>query len=530
MAKDLSNKDGLTEEPRYEEINPIELNYIYFILLNIGMLWVGLFPSVIFGYWFFKTFPFELSFPYLLYLIPLFFILYGFALLSSLIFTKIGIWIVHKRITYPKPGSYPLSLDNPQTHAFILKGNIKNIGRWLYYFFNWKFLRAFWMRRMGVKLGKNVKWGIYVQDEEFTEIGDHTFMAWGTILSSHLMDQHDLTLNKTLIGKNCIFDFPSGAVGATVGDNSYFTPVTGAMKGQICRGNAIYSSVPCKKSGAFSDLTPSDIENIKKKIREKDRINFIKQKNAPIKISTVKLFLMKCIIIIGGIIFGLLFPYLYSLLLRSLYNPTNDLWNVLILALIPFIFLFSIGFFIVGTVLFTKIFLIYYDRKGEIPEGTYELDDPRAKWFKIKYCLRMFGLRLFHNTPFKILDSFAMRFWGNVKLATNVKFEDAIVDPQYLEIGDYTQIAAGARVHTHDIIDNKLYIKTVKIGSNVLIGSYAHLKPGVEIADGSIVAVAAWFRKNRICKNPALWLGKPAFELPLELVTKSARLEGKYVD
>lgn len=530
MSNDYSESAKLNEKKSSEAAKPISISYTYFIILNIGIMWLDLFPSVIFGYWFFKTFPFEFSIPYLLYLIPLFFVLYGLALLTSLILTKVGMWIVHKRITYPEPGSYPLSLDSPQTRAFILKGNIKNFGRWLYYFFNWKFLRAFWMRRMGVKLGKNVKWGIYVQDEEFTEIGDNTFMAWNSILSSHLMDQHDLTINRTIIGKNCIFEHISGAVGATVGDNSYFKHITGAMKGTICRGNAIYDGVPCKKIGNFSDLTPSDIKTAKKKIRELDSTNFIKQKNAPIKVSEFKLFLMKSIIVVAGILFGLLIPILYSLLFRTLYNPTNDLWNLFILALVPFLFLISMGLLIIGTTLLVKIFIMYYDKKGEIPEGTYELDDPRAKWFKIKYCLRMFGLRIFHNTPFKIGDSFAMRFWGHVKLAPNVKLEDAIVDPQYLELGDYTQIAAGARVHTHDIVDNKLYIKTVKIGSNVLIGSYAHIKPGVEIADGSIAAVAAWFRKNRICKNPALWLGKPAFELPLEMVTKSARLEGKYVD
>jgi acetyltransferase-like isoleucine patch superfamily enzyme len=531
MSDKPSDKSLLNgSEENYNEVEPINFNFTFFIALFFLTAWINLFPSVLFGYWFFKTFPFQFSFPYLLYLIPLFFILYGIALLWSLITTKIGIWIVHKRITYPKQGSYPLSMDNPQTRAFIIKGNIKGIGRWLYYFFNLKFIRAFWMRQMGVKIGKNVKWGIYVQDEEFIEIGDNAFMAWNTILSGHLMDQHDLTINKTVIGKNCIFEHISGSVGGIVGDNSYFTHITGAMKGQICRGNAIYNGVPCKKIGEFSELTATDIEKIKQKIREIDRTNFIKQKNAPIKVSEAKLFLMKCIIVIGGILLGLLVPFLYSLLFQSLYSPTNDLWNILILALVPFIFLISMGFLVVGTTLFTKIFLVFYDKKGEIPEGTYELDDPRAKWFKIKYCLRMFGLRLFHATPFKLADSFVIRFWGNVKLARNVKLEDAIVDPQYLELGDFTQLAAGARVHTHDIIENKLYIKKVKIGGKVLIGSYAHLKPGVEIADGSVAAVAAWFRKNRICKAPALWLGKPAFELPLSMLTKSARLEGKYVD
>jgi len=418
MAEKPSDKPLLDDNQKTnsEKKEVITFNFAFFIGLFFLTAWINLFPSILAGYWFFKTFPFEFSFLYLLCLIPLFFALYGIALGWSVVTTKIGIWVVNKRITYPLVGSYPLSMDNPQTRAFIMKGNIKGIGRWLHYFFNIKFIRAFWMRRMGVKIGKNVKWGIYVQDEEFTEIGDNTFMAWSTILSSHLMDQNDLTINKTIIGKNCLFEFPSGAVGATVGDNSYFTKVTGAMKGTICRGNAIYSGVPCKKIGEFSDLSPSDIENIKKKIREIDKTNFIKQKNAPIKVSELKLFLMKSIIVLGGVIFGLLFPYLYSLLFQSLYNPTNELGNILLLALVPFIFLLSMGFLIVGTTLIVKIFIMYYDRKGEIPEGTYELDDPRAKWFKIKYLLRMFGLRLFHNTPFKLAEPFAMRLWGHVKL------------------------------------------------------------------------------------------------------------------
>ncbi|HUX98556.1 MAG TPA: hypothetical protein VMV49_03325 [Candidatus Deferrimicrobium sp.] len=512
-----------------EEKEPKMFNFSSFVILFFGMNWVGLFPSIMIGYWFFRTFPFSFTPLYLLLMIPLFFILYSIALLSSLISSKIGVWIVHKRITIPQAGSYPLSMDNPTTRAFILKGNIRNFGRWLFYFFNLDFLRAFWMRRCGVKIGKKVKLGRYVQDEEFIEIKDNTFLAYECIVSGHLMDQNDLTINPTIIGKNVIMELISGTVGGTVGDNSIFLHITGAMKGHICRGNAIYKGVPCKKV-TDNNLTPKEIKELKQKIREIDNINFIKEKNAPIKINNTKLFFMKFIIVLGGCLFGLLIPYLYSLLFKAVYLPTRYITNFFLLALIPFIFIIAIGFFIAGTTLFIKIFLVYYDRKAEIPEGYYELDDPRAKWFKIKYCLRMFGLRLFHKTPFKIADTFALRLWGQVKIGKNVKMDDAIVDPQYLEVDDYSQIAAGARVHTHDIIDGKLYIKKVVIGKKVLVGAYAHIKPGVEIADGSVLAVAAWLRKNRICKNPALWLGKPAFELPLEILTKAARLEGRYVD
>ena len=518
----------MTEENRNPE--PLIVNLKYFILLFFMMAWVGLFPSVLIAYWYFMAFPFSVDPLYLVLLIPVFLGLYGIALLSSLAATKLGIWLVYKRISRPIPGSYPLTMENPHVRAFILKGNIKNFGRWLFYFPHWDFLRAIWLRQMGIKIGKKVKLGHHILDDDFLEFGDNSFLARETGFSGHLMDHTHLTLHPTKIGKNCILKWVSGAVGGIMGDYSILETATAVMKGQICRGNAIYKGVPCKKVGNYSDLTAEDIEKMKKEIRSFDKINYTKMKNAVIKISNVKLFLMKIVVVFTGCILGLIFPFLYGLLVNISFLSSNTFLNIFLIMLIPFIFIASIGFFVVGTILCIKLFLMYYDKKVEIPEGTYELDDPRAKIFKIKYFLRLFGLRIFHGTPFKIADTMAMKVWGNVKIGKTTKLEDAYVDPQYLEIGDYCQIALAVRIHTHDIVDGKLYIKKVKLGNNVIIGPYVHIKPGVEVADGSVLGIAAWLRKNLKTKHPALWIGKPAFELPLSFLTKSAHLEGKYID
>ncbi len=518
----------LTENAKEPE--PFTFNLTFFIGLYFLMAFLGFFPSVLAGYWYFTTFPFSFDPLYILTLIPLFFALYGIALLSLLFWTKVGIWIVHKRITPPLHGSYPRTMDHPQVRAHVMKGNLKGLGMWAYYFFHLPFLRAFWLRRMGVKIGKNVRLAAFIQDEEFIEIGDNCFFGTtGTIISGHMMDQNFLTIHPTIIGKNCIFENRSGAVGSIIGDNSIITAITGVMKGQICRGNSFYHGVPCKKV-KDNDLSPEEITELKESIQQDDKTNFIKRKNAVIQISGIKLFLIKIAIVIGGILFGLILPILYALFFQAFYSPTNHLINIALLTLVPAIFLINLAFFIMGTTIFTKIFLAYYDRKAEIPEGYYEVTDPRAKLFKLKYLLRLFGLRLFDGTPFKLANIFALKLWGNVELGKNVKIADATVDPQYIEIGDYSNIASFTRIHTHYFINGKLFIKKVKIGKNVLVGAYTHIKPGVEIADGSVTAVGAWFRKNRKCKRPALWLGKPAAELPLSLMTRSARLEGKYVD
>jgi acetyltransferase-like isoleucine patch superfamily enzyme len=505
------------------------INLRFFIILFLGIFWLTFLPAVLIGYFYFTFFPFSFTLLDFLLLIPLFFVLFGVSLLSSLIVTRVGIWLVHKRIIYPKPGVYPISMDNPQMRAYIIKGNIKTTGRWLFNCFQLQFLRAIWLRNCGVKIGKHVKLPLYIHDEEFITIGDNTFLSKYCQISGHLMDQVALTLNETIVGKNVIMVNVTGAVGGEVGDNSIFTHVTGAMKGQVCRGNAVYQGVPCKKI-KDNDLSEAEIKAIKQEIRKIDKTDFIEKKNAPIKISGLKMGLIKFTVVLGGIIFGFIFPFLYALVFSSFYSPTNTFVNILLLLPIPIVFLIALGFFVFGMAAFVKIFISHYDKKAEIPEGTYELDDPRAKIFKIKYLLRMFGLKLFHNTPIRIGDTFAMRLWGNVTFGKNIVLEDAIVDPQYIEIGDNVVMAGGARIHTHDIVEGKLYIKKVKIGNNAIIGAFCHIRPGVELVDGSVIAVAAWLRKNLKTKRPSLWLGKPAFELPIEMITQSAGVEKKIVD
>ncbi len=524
------NETSISEEiGTSEDIEPFTVSIPYFIGIYFLTTWLGLFPSVIFGYWYFTSFPFDFNFLYIILLLPLFFILYGIALFSSLITTKFAIWIVHKRVAYPEEGNYPFSLKHPQVRAWVLKGNLKNFARWLFYFFRSNYLHTFWLRRMGLKIGKKVRLGWWVEDEDFIEIGENTFMAWKTILTGHQINQDSLTLCKMRVGKNCIFEFPSGAGGGIIGDNSIFRPVTSGMKGLICRGNAIYQGIPCKKI-ADNDLTPQQIKELKQNIKKIDKKDFVKEKNKPIKINEVKLFLIKILVVIGGLLFTAIFVLIFYLFFQAFYSPGKHLLNLILLVPVPFLFLIALGAFISGTSIVIKLFLMYYDRKAEIPEGIYELEDPRVKIFKIKYVLRMFGLKLFHGTPFRIADTFAIRLWGNVKIGKNVKLDVATVDPQYLEVGDYSQISAGCRVHTHEFENGKLYIKKVKIGAHVLLGGYCHIKPGVEIADGCFGGIAAWFRKNRKCKNRALWIGKPAFELPIELVRKTANAKDRYVD
>ena len=503
----------------------IRLNLKYLILLFVGVFWLTFLPAAIIGYLYFSLFPLSLTIFYILQLILLFIILYGVTLLTALIVTKIGIWIIHKRIGYPELGTYEFSMKNPQAKAYILKGLLKDVGRWLFNIGNIQFLRKIWFRWCGVKIGKNVKLAKYLIDEPLIEIGDNVFLSEYVVISSHIITKNVLTITKTVIGNNVIMDFYSGTIGSEIGDNTIFLNITGAMKGKICKGNSIYQGVMAKRV-RDNDLSPDEIRELKQVIRRREKTDFIKEKNSPIKINYFKLNFMKFTIVLGGIAITSALFFLYL----SLYTSQNTILNIFLTILFPFIILISIGIFLVATVLIIKVYLLYYDKKGDIPEGTYDFTDPIAKIFKIKYFLRLFGLKIFHMIPFKIADTFAIEFWGNVILGKNVVLYEAVIDPQYLEIGDNVTIAPQARIHTHMIIDNQLYVKKVKIGNNVEIGAFAHINAGVQIADESVIAVGAWLRKNLKCKKPALWIGKPAYSLPLEMITYSTGTVKKTIE
>jgi probable biosynthetic protein (TIGR04098 family) len=62
-------------------------------------------------------------------------------------------------------------------------------------------------------------------------------------------------------------------------------------------------------------------------------------------------------------------------------------------------------------------------------------------------------------------------------------------NPAGVQIGDYTAIAFGAAVLTHDFVRNTL--ATTRIGSNCFIGANSLIMPGVEIGDGSIVGAGS---------------------------------------
>jgi acetyltransferase-like isoleucine patch superfamily enzyme len=95
-----------------------------------------------------------------------------------------------------------------------------------------------------------------------------------------------------------------------------------------------------------------------------------------------------------------------------------------------------------------------------------------------------------------------LRLWG-AKVGRDVYWTTRleIADRSLLEIGDRVVIGHGVGIYSHVIKPRKqnlmLYVKKVKIGSNVFVGAASNLAPGVVIADGAYLPAASNLYPNQ---------------------------------
>ncbi|WP_375473028.1 acyltransferase [uncultured Nostoc sp.] len=95
-----------------------------------------------------------------------------------------------------------------------------------------------------------------------------------------------------------------------------------------------------------------------------------------------------------------------------------------------------------------------------------------------------------------------LRLWG-AKVGRDVYWTPGleIADRSLLEIGDRVVIGHRVSIYSHIIKPRKqnlmLYVKKVKIGSNVFVGAGSNLAPGVVIGDGSYLPAASNLYPNQ---------------------------------
>lgn len=125
---------------------------------------------------------------------------------------------------------------------------------------------------------------------------------------------------------------------------------------------------------------------------------------------------------------------------------------------------------------------------------------------------------LFRNLVVVARRAYYRRIWGmdigeSVHISLTTKLD--LSNPKGIHIGDYSCLAFGSTVLTHDFINN-VHLP-VHIGKYCLIGARSVIMPGVTIGDHSIVGVGSIVMRNVPARS--IVMGNPARVMEADIDT-----------
>jgi acetyltransferase-like isoleucine patch superfamily enzyme len=169
------------------------------------------------------------------------------------------------------------------------------------------------------------------------------------------------------------------------------------------------------------------------------------------------------------------------------------------------------AFFIYGFCLIIILGLLRIVFRLNLQEGEYRIASLGIyRWMFING-LYMIAAITFMDfillTPFSILF---FRLMG-AKVGKNVQINSKkCFDLSLIEIGDNAVIGGYATVMCHSFERNRLILRKVKIGKNVVLGLNSVVMSGAEIGEGAFITAGAILGKNKQVAPYSVYVGVPA--------------------
>lgn len=199
---------------------------------------------------------------------------------------------------------------------------------------------------------------------------------------------------------------------------------------------------------------------------------------------------------------GLTAEWYYWLLL-----PLNLYGNI-------FLFAFSIILFSAGI---NKILnKVYPPREGVFKRGSKEW-----KYTHRRFWNAYFPIWLARALPIPWSDIFAYRFFG-VSIGKNVVAYEGYIDPEFIEIGDFTMTSLNICIFSHLIYHEQIIIKKVKIGKACVVGPQTIVSPGTVMQDGAVLGANSYTWVGQELESDLIHVGTPVnMTFPIQSLEES---------
>jgi len=191
-------------------------------------------------------------------------------------------------------------------------------------------------------------------------------------------------------------------------------------------------------------------------------------------------------------------------------------WFLVPLNIYGNIFLFSLSIILFSAVVNKTLNLMHAPREGVFEKGSKDW-----KYMHRRFWTAYFPIWLARALPLPWLDVLVYRLFG-VRIGKNVVTYEGYIDPELIEIGDFTMTSLNICIFSHLIYQDKVIIKRVKIGEACIIGPQSIVTPGTILNDRAVLGANSYTYLSQKLESDLIHVGTPAtITFPVQSLEKS---------
>lgn len=154
-------------------------------------------------------------------------------------------------------------------------------------------------------------------------------------------------------------------------------------------------------------------------------------------------------------------------------------------------------------------------------EGVFLRGSKEWKYTHRRFWTIYFPIWLARALPLPWSDIIVYRLFG-VRIGKNVVAYEGYIDPQLVEIGDFTMTSLHICIFSHLIYQDKIVIKKVKIGKTCIVGPQTLISPGTILEDGAILGANSYTWVDQHLKGDLIHVGIPvSMTFPIQSIEES---------
>ncbi len=471
------------------------------------------------------------------------------------------IWKITEKISPSKSGVIPRNIRSRAANYYHIRSFMIKYGKNTFVKSIFPWLSNWFFNFVGSnKIGKGTTLEESVGNDKFINIGKNCYIGVNSTLASHLIQGifGNISYFKIEVGNNVTSATMSQiGPGSTVDDNAFLLPLASTSKHSMLKGNNYYFGIPLrkifrKKIMLYLSVLPKDLEmneNIEgykdkkllKQLKEKkssiektdDKINNkqtlddikeekfdidnLSEENLAIDFATssaISRVNIKFLAVYLPILWlaGLLITIIWYWYSEDVMSSMKFQWAFFLF--FPLVLFGLIYIFIIGCLLFSKLFLMLVNLIHKPKEGVFkaEIGNTDFEFWMLRTELKKIGLWFMRNSPLPWTDIVALKLLG-VNMDSSSHLNDAWCDAEFIKFGRKNLIGQGALIMSSMVIGKYLLIKKVFFDDYVMVGGHTTISPGTIIGKESVIGALSSTTYHQVLEPGWVYFGFPAIKL-----------------